>query len=64
MMADGHTTAPGTLLSPARRGHDEVFASLDDGTARFKVLLDDAALHGDLTRIRTAYVMNDKPISN
>lgn len=49
--------------TPPFIGHDEAFASLDDATARFKALLFDASLHGDPSRIRTAYVMNDKPIS-
>lgn len=49
--------------TPPFIGHDELFVSLDDATARFKALLTDAVLHGDPMRTRTAYVMHDKPIS-
>ena len=47
--------------TPPFVGHDEAFPSLDDGIARFKTLLADAACAKASTS--AAFVLHDKPIS-
>ena len=49
--------------TPPFVGHDEAYPALETAVRRFKELLADAALHGDQSQMRTAYVMHDKPIS-
>ena len=49
--------------TPPFIGHDEVFPTVGEAVVRFKSLLSDAALHAAPSRMSTAFVMHDKPIS-